>query len=77
MGLSFVSKVAPARIRGMMMGFWFGATAVGNYLAGFIGGFYDSMSHSMLFGILLLIAFVAGFAVLFFLKKLKHATQGA
>ena len=57
MGLSFVSKVAPARIRGMMMGFWFGATAVGNYLAGFIGGFYDSMSHSMLFGILFLIAF--------------------
>jgi len=77
MGLSFVSKVAPARIRGMMMGFWFGATAVGNYLSGFIGGFYVSMSHSMLFGILFVISIVAGLAVFLFLKKLKHATQGA
>jgi POT family proton-dependent oligopeptide transporter len=76
MGLSFVSKVAPARIRGMMMGFWFGATAVGNYLSGFIGGFYDSMSHSMLFGILFIVSIIAGFAVFLFLKKLKHATQG-
>lgn len=77
MGLSFVSKVAPARIRGMMMGFWFGATAVGNYLSGFIGGFYDSMSHSMLFGILFLISIIAGLAVFLFLNKLKRATKGA
>jgi dipeptide/tripeptide permease len=77
MGLSFVSKVAPARIRGMMMGFWFGATAVGNYLSGFIGGFYDSMSHSMLFGILFIISIIAGLAVFLFLPKLKRATGNA
>lgn len=77
MGLSFVSKVAPARIRGMMMGFWFGATAVGNYLSGFIGGFYDKMSHSMLFGILFIISILAGLAVFLFLNKLKRATGNA
>lgn len=77
MGLSFVSKVAPARIRGMMMGFWFGATAIGNYLSGFIGGFYDDMSHSTLFGILVVISFIAGVFVILFLKKLKHSTEGA
>ncbi|MDE7387622.1 MAG: MFS transporter, partial [Muribaculaceae bacterium] len=32
MGISFVSKVAPPKLKGMMMGGWFAATAVGNYL---------------------------------------------
>ncbi|MDE7397833.1 MAG: peptide MFS transporter, partial [Muribaculum sp.] len=32
MGISFVSKVAPPKYKGMMMGCWFGATAIGNYL---------------------------------------------
>ena len=29
-----VTKVAPARLAGIMMGLWFGATAIANYLAG-------------------------------------------
>ena len=33
-GLSMVTKVAPARLAGIMMGLWFGATAIANYLAG-------------------------------------------
>ena len=32
MGISFVSKVAPPKYKGSMMGGWFAATAVGNYL---------------------------------------------
>ena len=32
MGISFVSKVAPPKYKGMMMGGWFVATAVGNFL---------------------------------------------
>ena len=31
MGQSYVSKVAPPKIQGLMMGFWFGATAVGSF----------------------------------------------
>ena len=42
MGLSFVSKVAPPKMKGLMMGGWFGATAVGNYLSGFVGRFYQN-----------------------------------
>ncbi len=37
MGLSFVSKVSPPKMKGLMMGGWFGATAVGNYLSGICG----------------------------------------
>lgn len=37
MGISFVSKVAPPKYKGMMMGGWFVATAIGNYLVAIIG----------------------------------------
>ena len=38
MGISFVSKVAPPKYKGMMMGGWFVATAIGNKLVG-VGGY--------------------------------------
>ena len=38
MGISFVSKVAPPKLKGMMMGGWFVATAIGNILVS-VGGF--------------------------------------
>ncbi len=38
MGISFVSKVAPPKYKGMMMGCWFVATAIGNFLVS-VGGF--------------------------------------
>ena len=38
MGISFVSKVAPPKLKGMMMGGWFVATALGNILVS-VGGF--------------------------------------
>ena len=37
MGISFVSKVAPPKYKGMMMGGWFVATAIGNLLVS-VGG---------------------------------------
>lgn len=37
MGISFVSKVAPPKLKGMMMGGWFVATAIGNALVS-VGG---------------------------------------
>ena len=45
MGLSLVSKVAPIRMRGLMMGGWFVATAIGNKLTQ-IGEFWDDWLHS-------------------------------
>ncbi len=75
MGLSFVSKVAPPRMRGLMMGGWFFATAVGNYLAGFIGKYYHVWKHSKFFLILSVLAFVSFLLVMLSLKKLNHATR--
>jgi POT family proton-dependent oligopeptide transporter len=49
MGLSLVSKVAPHKIRGLMMGFWFSATAAGSYSSGVLGRYYGQMAHHQYF----------------------------
>jgi POT family proton-dependent oligopeptide transporter len=49
MGLSLVTRIAPARHRGTMMGAWFVATALGGYLAGFHGTYWYRMPHSRFF----------------------------
>ncbi|MHB2152983.1 peptide MFS transporter [Calditrichota bacterium GD2] len=76
MGLSFVSKVAPQRMRGLMMGGWFGATAIGNYLSGFIGGFYNTLTHTQFFAILTVLLLLSALMVKIFLNRLEHATRG-
>lgn len=76
MGLSFVSKVAPGRFRGLMMGGWFGATAIGNYLSGFIGKFYSDFPHHVFFLILTGLLLTSALMVRIFLNRLKHATRG-
>ncbi|NOX90697.1 MAG: peptide MFS transporter [Calditrichaeota bacterium] len=75
MGLSFVSKVAPQRMRGLMMGGWFGATAIGNYLSGFIGGFYNTLTHTQFFAILTVLLLISALMVRIFLRRLEHATR--
>ena len=41
-GLSTVTKLAPLKLVGIMMGVWFLATSLGNKLAGYLSGFFDS-----------------------------------
>jgi len=67
-GLSTVTKLSPARMVGLMMGVWFLAISIGNYLAGTAAGFYQDSSSVLfrLFGSLGLVAF-AGTVVLFLL----------
>ena len=59
-GLSLVTKVAPRQIVGLMMGFWFLATAFGNFLAGWIAGFADTVPLARLFGIVCIATMSAG-----------------
>ena len=74
MGLSFVSKVAPRRIQGMMMGFWFVATSLGGYGAGQLGQFYSTVSHNNYFFLLSALLFLSSFLVLAFRKRLNRFT---
>ncbi len=47
-GLSTVTKLAPARVLGIMLGVWFLASAFGNKLAGYLAGFYDGSNAPLL-----------------------------
>ena len=44
-GLSYVSKLAPAKLVGLMFGIWFVANFIANTLAGVTGSFIDSISE--------------------------------
>ncbi|RZL58208.1 MAG: MFS transporter [Pedobacter sp.] len=75
-GLSYVSKLAPAKLVGLMFGVWFTCTAIGNWLAGQTGGLIDKISTeysiSTFFLIFTIIPIVAGlllFALNPLLKK--------
>jgi POT family proton-dependent oligopeptide transporter len=75
MGLSLVSKVAPMRLRGLMMGGWFGATAIGNKLTA-IGVYWDNWLHSTFFAVLGSMALVMSVVLFLLLRPLKKAMPG-
>lgn len=64
MGLSLVTRVAPPRSRGILMGGWFVATAAGGYLSGAIGRYWDLLPHSRFFLFLVGILAATGGALL-------------
>lgn len=43
-GLSYVSKLSPKKLLGLIFGFWFLASAISNKIAGVMGGMIDSIS---------------------------------
>lgn len=60
MGLSLVSRVAPPRSRGVMMGAWFVSLSAGGYASGALGRFWDRVPHSQFFaGVALLLVAAA------------------
>ena len=75
MGISFVSKVAPPKYKGLMMGCWFAATAVGNYLSSIPALLWDKVplwANWTILAVLCLIAAVIMFALL---RKIEAATE--
>lgn len=79
-GLSYVSKLAPAKLVGMMFGIWFLANFVANLLGGLTGSFIDSISEKYslagFFLIFTLIPFAAGFIMLLLNKFLIKKMHG-
>lgn len=62
-GLSLVTKAAPARIVSMMMGVWFLSSFFGNYFSGFLGTFWERMSHEAFFLMLTALGLAGGIAI--------------
>jgi POT family proton-dependent oligopeptide transporter len=72
-GLSLVTKLAPARMVSMLMGMWFLSSFAGNYMAGYLGTFWEKMPKADFFLILSLLAFGAGIGMFAVLRPLKRA----
>jgi proton-dependent oligopeptide transporter, POT family len=75
MGLSFVSKVAPARFQGLMQGGWLLATAVGNKFL-FIGSeFWGKLDLSSLWAIFIICCILSAVFIFSIMKRLENATK--
>ncbi len=71
-GLSLVSKVAPARMVSMLMGLWLATSFTGNLIAGWLGGFWSSMDKTTFFLMIAGIALIASAVILAFDRPLKN-----
>ncbi len=75
MGLSFVSKVAPARFQGLMQGGWLLATAVGNKFL-FIGSeFWGKLDLWQLWAIFIICCVLSAVFIFSIMKRLEKATS--
>ena len=75
-GLSAMTKLAPTRVVGMMMGLWFVSTGAGNYLGGRMASLYGSMTIPTLFAITAAIAMAAAIAMVVLLKPTVRLMSG-
>ncbi|MBM3530865.1 MAG: peptide MFS transporter [Alphaproteobacteria bacterium] len=70
-GLSLVTKVAPARCLSLMMGVWLATSFTGGLLAGYLGSLWSGMDKSDFFLTIALIAAAAGAIVLALVRPLR------
>jgi POT family proton-dependent oligopeptide transporter len=75
MGISFVSRVAPPKYKGLMMGGWFVATAIGNVLTAVIGNLWSTLPVWSVWSILVVCCLVSALFMFTILKKLELVTK--
>ena len=71
MGISFVSKVAPPKYKGMMMGGWFVATAIGNYMVAIIGYLWGGIELWIVWSVLIVLCLLSALFIFSIMKKLE------
>jgi len=75
MGISFVSKVAPPKYKGMMMGGWFVATAIGNLLVS-VGGFlWAGLPLWSVWTVFIVLCLLSALFMFVMMKRLENATK--
>ena len=75
MGISFVSKVAPPKLKGLMMGGWFVATAFGNMLVA-VGGFlWAGIPLWSVWTVFIVLCLISALFMFAMMKRLESATK--
>ena len=75
-GLSAMTKLAPARIGGLLMGVWFLSISVGNYLGGRLASMYEAWPLVQLFGAVAAFGIITGFILAVFVKPTVRLMGG-
>jgi POT family proton-dependent oligopeptide transporter len=75
-GLSAMTKLAPARICGLMMGVWFLSISVGDYISGRLASVYETFPLPQLFGLVAAFCIVVGLLLVFLLRPMKRLMGG-
>ena len=66
-----------AKIVSMMMGVWLLASFFGNYLAGYLGSYYQKLGPENFFGIMIVLSLAATALLLLLARGLRHTVRGA
>ena len=74
-GLSAMTRLAPARVGSLLMGVWFMATSVGNFIGGRVAGVYEKFSLPQLFGVVALYALVFAGLIAVLVKPIKRMLE--
>ena len=75
-GLSAMTKLAPARIGGLIMGVWFLSISVGDYIGGRLAGVYETFPLPKLFGIVAAFCIVVGLLLVLLFRPMKRLMGG-
>ncbi len=75
-GLSAMTKLAPARIGGLIMGVWFLSIAVGDFIGGRLASVYESFPLPELFGIVAAFCIVVGLLLVLLFRPMKRLMGG-
>jgi POT family proton-dependent oligopeptide transporter len=75
-GLSTMTKLAPARLAGSIMGVWFMATSIGNFVGGEVAGQFEKFPLPSLFGAVCLTTAAAGLICLALSPTIKKLMGG-
>jgi POT family proton-dependent oligopeptide transporter len=75
-GLSAMTKLAPARVASLMMGVWFLADSVGNYIGGRVASVYNTFPLPELFAIVAGFTILAGLVMAVLIRPIKKLMEG-
>lgn len=75
-GLSLITKLAPAQFTSLMMGIWFLSSCAANFIGGFFAGNYKEMNHSVFFTIPTATAAVSAVLLLLLTPRINKWMNG-
>lgn len=75
-GMSTVSKLAPARVLGLMMGVWYLSISLGNFIGGRVAGQFEKFPLPELFGAVFLTTLASAVVLALLVKPIRNLMSG-